>query len=381
MNTKLLDDEAVRRALSLRDLTDPDGGPHAMQLLLDGIESALTTRWRRPVRRHRLDPVVTTADNYDRLRYPPEGVARDVRYTRYLNNELVLRTQTSAMIPPLLERLAAGPPGDVVLSCPGIVYRADSIDRHHVGEPHQVDLWRVRTVAPSLGPRDLEEMIETVLGSTLPKRRYRTVPAQHPYTLEGLQIDAEEGTGWVEVGECGLAHPEMLTAAGLSREASGLAVGLGLDRLMMLRKGLDDIRLLRSSDPRIAAQMLDLAPYRPVSSMPPVRRDLSIAVSGEVDAEALGDRVREALGPQATSVESVDVLSVTPAEDLPAPARARIGIGPGQTNALVRIVLRDLDRTLTSEEANLLRDRIYAALHEGDVHQWASCSPQRDNRR
>jgi len=57
---------------------------------------------------------------------------------------------------------------------------------------------------------------------------------------------------------------------------------------------------------------------------------------------------------------------------LPAAARARIGLGPGQHNLLVRVVLRDLERTLTAPEANALRDQIYAALHRGAVHQWAA---------
>lgn len=84
-------------------------------------------------------PVVSVEENYDCFRIPPDGVARDARYTRYLNDNTVLRTHTSALVPPALDRLAASPPNDVVLSCAGICYRRDSIDRHHVGEPHQLD--------------------------------------------------------------------------------------------------------------------------------------------------------------------------------------------------------------------------------------------------
>ena len=152
-------------------------------------------------------------------------------------------------------------------------------------------------------------------------------------------------------------------------------MGLGLDRLVMLRKGLDDIRLLRSTDPRIAERMLDLEPYRPVSCMPPVRRDLSIVVADTVVAEELGDRVRSALDERAAAVESVQALAETPYQALPEAARARLGIRPGQKNVLLRVVLRDLDRTLTAEEANVLRDEIYAALHEGPVHEWARGQP------
>jgi phenylalanyl-tRNA synthetase alpha chain len=180
---------------------------------------------------------------------------------------------------------------------------------------------------------------------------------------------AAEGN-WVEVWECGLAHPGVLARAGLTGR-SGLALGLGLDRLLMLRKGIPDIRLLRSADPRIASQMADLAPYRPVSAMPAIRRDLSVAVDEDADGETLGDRIRDALGADADSVEDVTILASTPAEDLPAAAAARLGARPGQRNLLVRVVLRHLERTLTDDEANALRDRIYAAIHAGDRHQWA----------
>jgi phenylalanyl-tRNA synthetase alpha chain len=172
------------------------------------------------------------------------------------------------------------------------------------------------------------------------------------------------GGGWVEVLECGLAHPAVLAAAGMPG-ASGLAMGVGLDRLLMLRKDLDDIRLLRSADPRVAGQLLDLAPYRPVSAMPAARRDLSVAVAAEVDGEALGDRVRLALGADAAAVEELRVLASTPAEALPPAARARLGIRAGQKNLLLRVVLRRLDGTLTTAEANRLRDRVRAAVHEG----------------
>ncbi len=363
--------DVIHRSLTVRDLTDPGEGPHAMQVLLDEIEAALHDLWSIPVLRRRLNPVVSARENYDRLRYPRDSVARDARYTRYLTPEVVLRTHTSAMIPRLLDRLSREDVPDVVLSCPGLVYRRDAIDRHHVGEPHQVDLWRIRAAAPALDTRVLNNMIEAIVRTTLPGRAHRVKPAIHPYTAGGLEIEVKDGSRWIEIGECGLAHRDILDGSGLAG-SSGLAMGLGLDRMLMLRKGIDDIRLLRSTDPRIAGQMLDLSPYRPVSTMPPIRRDISVAVSGDVDAERLGDRVREALGDRSSVVEAVEVRATARGDQLPPAARARIGLRPGQTNVLLRIVLRDLERTLTAEEANRLRDEIYGAVHEGEVHQWAS---------
>ena len=374
MSAPVLSPAQLRAALSLRDLTDPVQGRHAMQALLDDVVGALAAAWSCEVRVHRALPVVSVRDNYDRLYYPPEGVARDARYTRWLSRDVLLRSQTSAMIPPALDALAAdGSWTDVLLVCPGLVYRRDSIDRHHVGEPHQVDLWRVRRGA-ALGRDDLRAMIGMVAGAALPGWRHRAVDAVHPYTVAGLQIDAtRDDQEWLEIGECGLARPRLLADTGHDvRAVTGLAMGLGLDRLLMLRKGIPDIRLLRAGDPRIADQMRDLSPWRPVSAMPPIRRDLSVAVDDGDAAEDLGDRIRAALGERAAAVESVDVVSETPWSALPDAARARIGIGPGQKNLLVRVVLRDLERTLTHDEANQLRDAVYAAIHRGSAHQWAT---------
>jgi phenylalanyl-tRNA synthetase alpha chain len=117
--------------------------------------------------------------------------------------------------------------------------------------------------------------------------------------------------------------------------------------------------------------MLDLARYRPVSPMPAITRDLSIAVADDDDGETLGDRVRDALGAGARCVEEVRVVSATAYRQLPASAIRRLGARPGQKNLLLRVVLRDLDTTLTSEDANRLRDRIYRALHQGTRYEWA----------
>ena len=248
------------------------------------------------------------------------------------------------------------------------MYRRDAIDWQHTGSPHQLDLWRITRRAMS--GTDLDQMITLVLQALAPGPPHRQEARAHPYTLHGRQVDVHQHGRWVEVGECGLAHPGVLAAAGLAGR-SGLALGMGLDRLLMLAKGIPDIRLLRSGDPRIADQMLDLARYQQVSSMPAITRDLSVAVAGDEDEETLGDRVRDALGADAACVEEVRVLTATAYDQLPAAAIGRLGAKPGQRNLLLRVVLRDLEKTLTSEAANSLRDRIYRALHQGTEYQWA----------
>lgn len=360
----------LRRALAVRDLTDPATGPHAIQLVVDLIENALAAAWRMPVCRDPGPRIVTITDNYDRLGYPPDAVTRDRRYTHYVGDGRMLRSHTTARIPALLAALSAG--GDELLSVPGICYRRDAIDRQHTGHPHQHDLWRIRPAGPRLTGDNLEEMVGLVVTAVLPGRSWRTVPNPHPYTVEGREIYVADDDGEVEIGECGLAHPVLLAGAGLPPGSSGLAMGLGLDRLVMLAKGVPDIRLLRSSEPRIAAQLTDLSPYRVVSAMPPVRRDLSLAVDARLDAELLGDRVRALLGPDADAVEEVELRAETGHDDLPQPARERMGMTDGQKNVLLRLVLRHPSRSLTDGEANQLRDRVYAALHQGTRREWAT---------
>jgi phenylalanyl-tRNA synthetase alpha chain len=354
----------ITRALTLRDLTDPCEGPHALQRIVDVAVDALVRVWRCDRLIARGSRIVSVSDNYDALGYEPGAVTRDARYTRYVDATQMLRSHTSALVPGALRTLAQSNVDDVLVACPGIVYRRDSIDRLHSGTPHQLDLWRVvrgRTMTTG----DLKEMIEVVVGAVLPGAEWRVEPREHPYTTEGLQIDVDNGGEWVEIGECGLASVPVLRGAGLPDDCTGLALGVGLDRLLMLRKGMADIRLLRATDSRIAQQMRDLTLYRPVSTRPAVVRDLSLAVAADLDVELLGDRVRAALGDDAECVEAVEVVSETAAAELPDVAAARLGMQPEQKNVLVRVVLRSVDRTLTRDEANDLRDRIFAALHEG----------------
>ena len=371
MPKQLLDPRAYRRSLAVRDLTDAALGPHAMQRLLQSVVESLKQTWGCPAIVYRAPPVVSVTENYDDLRYPAQGAAREARYTRYVTDDLLLRTQTSASIPRALRMIAPAVYEDVLLVCPGLTYRRDAIDRLHVGEPHQLDLWRIRR--GQLLREDLERMIEIVAAAMLPGVPLRLDPASHPYTLDGREVHGWVDDTWMEVLECGLAHPGILETAGLNAtQYCGLAMGIGLDRMLMLRKGINDIRVLRSSDPRIARQMLDLEPYRAVSLQPPINRDLSIAVSAEVTAEELGDRIRSALGAASQSVEQIAIVSETGYEELSEVARQRLGMSPSQKNVLVRIVIRDMDRTLTATEGNQLRDAIYEAIHEGLVKTWAA---------
>ncbi|HWC21865.1 MAG TPA: hypothetical protein VG502_06155 [Flexivirga sp.] len=367
--TDHLSDDELRAALELRDLTDPDAGPHAMQQLDDEIVRAVARLSGSEVRRVRHSPLVSVAANYDALGYGAADVTRNGRYSRYVSPTVMLRSHTSAMMPVAL----ASHDGvdNVLYAAAGLAYRRDAIDRTHTGEPHQLDLWRVGRTT-SWTADDLVAQLGAIADAVLPGCRWRVTSSLHSYTVGGLQLDVwDDASGeWLELAEGGLVAPWLLDAAGLPSERwTGVAAGLGLDRALMLRKHVPDIRLLRSGDPRVARQMLDLSSYQPISMMPPVRRDLSVVLRWGTDEEVLGDRIRSALGDRAEDLEAVELVGVTSYDDLPEGARRRLGLRAGQVNALVRMTLRAIDHTLTADEANRLRDAVYLAIHEGPVRE------------
>ena len=106
MSSTPLPADDLRRALAIRDLTDPGHGRHALQLIIAGLAEALATDWQCRTRTVRRNPIVSLHDNYDHLGYAGDAVTRDARYTRYVDATHVLRSHSSAMVPGALRRLA-----------------------------------------------------------------------------------------------------------------------------------------------------------------------------------------------------------------------------------------------------------------------------------
>jgi phenylalanyl-tRNA synthetase alpha chain len=112
-------------------------------------------------------------------------------------------------------------------------------------------------------------------------------------------------------------------------------------------------------------------PQIEIPHSPTLQRDLSIAVAAE-SAASIDERVRKSLGARASGLQEVIVLSQTRYLDLSTSSRRRLGIAPGQVHVQLRLVIRDLERTLSADEANELRDAVVDILHEGAVRTWAS---------
>ena len=354
---KHLTKEQLKKDLETRDLSDKSQGEHCMQLIMNEVIDALKKYWNCPVTIYRENPIVTVEENYDKLKIDKESVLRSEVYTRYVDDNHVLRTMASVMVPRGLQSIKDDIKPNHLLACVGLVYRRDQIDRVHSGVHHQMDLWY--TSETPVTDDDMKKMIDIIVKVVTgnDSAEYITLPRVHPYTVEGREIDIMLDGKPLEILECGLTNPKILEENGCKGKY-GLALGLGLERILMVRKGIKDIRLLRSTNEKVLCQMNDLEPYKEVSSMPPVVRDISVVVDKGLDVELLGDMVRES-GVDVHLIEEVIILSETPYEDLPDTAKQRLGIEEHEKNILVRIVLRSLERTLTNEECNNYRDIIY----------------------
>ena len=297
-------------------------------------------------------PITTVANNFDKLYIPRESLSRSPKYTRYLSDGRLLRTHSTAIMPEILPYLE----GEQLIMHPGICYRRDVVDKRHVGEPHQMDVWLIgRDVTCNVST-----LVETILHAILPGFTYRLNETSHPYTRNGLEIEVLVNDKWIEVGECGEAHPGLL-----KHGYWGIASGWGLDRLAMIVKGVDDIRLLRSTHPQIASQMTHLEPYRMISNQPSIRRDMSIVTRVSTELEDICENIVEALGVHSELLESVEILAETAYHQLPSQAIERLGMQPDQKNLLVRMTLRSLYSSITNHLANQLRDVVYQQIHEG----------------
>lgn len=366
MYVKPITKKQLEYYLAIPDLTQTDG-VHAVKLLYQKIESYIrSTHPDSQIIVYRGNPIVTVQDNYDNLLIDKDNISRSSTYTHYVDKNHILRTHDTAHIPGILRDLAKRDDwDDVVILTPAVVYRRDVTDKKHLAAIHMLGMWRVAK-DKRLVRQDLRNVVEGVAGVAAPGWQLRIVDTPHPYTKEGMEVNAVKGDRDIEILECGQINDQILANAGLDPKIySGWASGIGLDRLVMTLKSIPDIRYLRSKNPKIAVQMQDLEPYVEVSNQPAIQRDMSYSVPQDYVEEDINEDIREALGSDEHILESVEVVSETASKDLPAKIQERLGIGKDQKNVLVRVTLRHLDRSLTNEEANQLYDRIYKKVNYG----------------
>ncbi|QAY87246.1 PheS-related mystery ligase SrmL [Pseudomonas arsenicoxydans] len=358
---------ALKQALLLVDLTESNNPDHAVRLLLTEILQGLAEKGWPQAQLQTGPRIVSAEENYGLLGYDPAEVTLGSEHTRWVDECSLLRTQTTSQIPAALQRAAqVRQPGQtILLAAPGITFRRDSRDRWHCAEPHQMDIWVLGD--PELSTHEkLLRLVGDILKSAVPDKSWVYSDSPHHYTEGGIEVNVLNDGAPVEVLECGRIARSLLERLKIDPlRHGGLALGMGLDRLTMLRKRIPDIRLLRDQNVRVQAQMHDLNPWTPVSRLPSIARDISLAVTPGLSEEVLTERMLQAAGDSSDWIEEMQVKGRWEFSDLPAQAIDRLGLLPGQENVLLRVVLRDCSRSITTAEANALYADIQAAMHEG----------------
>ncbi|HIS50729.1 MAG TPA: phenylalanine--tRNA ligase subunit alpha [Candidatus Gallacutalibacter pullistercoris] len=205
--------------------------------------------------------VETDYYNFEALNIPKNHPARDTQDTFYINDNILLRTQTSPVQVRVMEKQK--PPIRII--SPGRVYRSDAVDATHSPLFHQIE---GLVVDKGITFADLKGTLETFV-----KRLYgedsvvRFRPHHFPFTEPSAEVDVQcfnchgegcrlcKGEGWIEILGCGMVHPKVLSNCGIDPEVySGFALGMGLERVVMRRYNIDDLRLFYENDVRFLKQ-------------------------------------------------------------------------------------------------------------------------------
>lgn len=205
--------------------------------------------------------VETDYYNFEALNLPKDHPARDTQDTFYISDNILLRTQTSPVQVRVMEKTK--PPIRII--SPGRVYRSDAVDATHSPLFHQIE---GLVVDKNVTMADLKGTLEIFI-----KRLYgedsvvRFRPHHFPFTEPSAELDVMcfhchgegcrlcKGEGWIELLGCGMVHPKVLSGCGIDpEEYSGFAFGMGLERVVMRRFGIDDMRLLYENDLRFLEQ-------------------------------------------------------------------------------------------------------------------------------
>ena len=198
--------------------------------------------------------VETDWHNFDALNIPPGHPARDGFDTIYVEHgqpgSTLLRTHTSPVqIRTMLEQ---DPP--IYIVAPGRVFRRDTADATHMPVFHQIEGLVVdRNISLADLAGTIEAFTEAYFG---PGFSSRLRPNYFPFTEPSAEFDIQRPDGsWLELGGCGMVHPNVLTAGGIDPEEwSAFAFGFGIDRLAQMKFGIDDLRDLFSNDVRVLTQ-------------------------------------------------------------------------------------------------------------------------------
>lgn len=199
--------------------------------------------------------------NFEALNTPPGHPARDLQDTFYINDKVLLRTQTSPVQVRVMEKKK--PPIKII--CPGRVYRSDAVDATHSPIFHQIEGLVVDkgiTMGDLIGT--LQVFAQHLFGKDT---KIRLRPHHFPFTEPSAEVDVScwtcggtgcrvcKNSGWIEILGAGMVHPRVLEMSGIDPEIySGFAFGIGVERTAMCKFNIDDMRLFYENDVRFLKQ-------------------------------------------------------------------------------------------------------------------------------
>src|SRR3989339_668952 len=340
--------ERIKRFLALPDLSKKEGSP--VKILFDQIINSPKFADFDLVD---FPKIVTVEQCFDLLNMPQDHPARKETDTYYLDDAHILRTHTTAFWsfylkdPEVLKRLETE--GEIKAISKGIVFRKDEIDKNHFPAFHQIDgLLICRKNKKIVDQNVLKEaqvdLAKSAFGENI---EYKFIEDNFPYTVESLEMDIMFNGQWLEVNGAGLVNPIVLEKFGLDPEIyNGWAFGFG-DRLAMIKMEIPDIRILWSQDPRITSQFKDInSKYKEVSKYPETSRDISFIIDKNINLNNYYEIVRDFAENLIEEVKLVDSY-----ED-------DAKFGADKKSYTFRIVYRSPERTLTSEEINVIQEKI-----------------------
>ncbi|KMY43545.1 phenylalanine--tRNA ligase [Bacillus sp. FJAT-27916] len=201
--------------------------------------------------------------NFEALNLPKSHPARDMQDSFYITDEILMRTHTSPVQARTLEKHEGK--GPVKIICPGKVYRRDNDDATH---SHQFMQIEGLVVDENITMADLNGTLEVFAKKFFGEdREIRLRPSFFPFTEPSVEMDISckicggkgcsvcKGTGWIEILGGGMVHPNVLEMAGFdSSKYTGFAFGMGVERIAMLKYGIDDIRHFYTNDVRFTSQ-------------------------------------------------------------------------------------------------------------------------------
>ncbi len=264
-NAKRIESERVDVTMSGR--TSSRGYKHPVQNGLDEL-TAIFTQMGFDIAQG--PEIEDEFHNFDALNIPPEHPARAMHDTFFLkeftDQPMVLRTHTSPVQIRAMQRfLAEGNEPPLAVVAPGRVYRCD-YDMTHSPMFHQVEVFKVdRDVSLANLKGVLKHFLSAYFGKDLP---IRLRPSYFPFTEPSAEVDIGcvlcdgkgcrvcKQTGWIEVLGSGMIHPNVLKSVGIDSDTySGFAFGLGVERMVMLKQGIPDLRLFFENDVRFLRRM------------------------------------------------------------------------------------------------------------------------------